>query len=145
MLTFMPISPEFSVPWMVIGLLTIACGVLVLAWPQLLYSVLAAYLIISGILGFYYGSPPSLYFPPIIAGGLILVFPNLLSYLLATLLFIIGLIMCLSLGLLLVGGLAIMMAVVIFLAPRIIAYLIASYFILIGVLLIATRATTFFN
>jgi len=72
-------------------------------------------------------------------------FPNLLSYLLATLLFIIGLIMCLSLGLLLVGGLAIMMAVVIFLAPRIIAYLIASYFILIGVLLIATRATTFFN
>jgi hypothetical protein len=116
--------------------LSILIGVLIFIRPQVLYYLVAGYLLIGGIVAFVFNFPPVLAVTSIIAGLLILIFPRLIPYLFATHLLVIGIFAYMG-GLILTGSLVVIIGILLFALPNSIAYVIASYLLINGLVTLA--------
>lgn len=114
-------------------ILAIATGILTLIYPEFLYLIAAAYLIVLGVMMVVYKIPAIIAAFPIVAGALIFLFPELIPYTFAAFLGFFGLILLMAFQFGIIGFLTLIIAVLIVMNPDSVAYLIAAFLMLYGV------------
>jgi len=115
------------------ALLAIITGILTLVYPQFLYMIAGAYLIVTGLVFFFFNFNTFLTAVTILAGILIYIFPNFIPYTFAFFLLILGITTAMSGGLSFIGIISILLAVLLLSVPGSIAYFIAAFMLLYGI------------
>ena len=121
--------------------LSILIGLLILIRPQVLFYLVAGYLLIGGIVAFVFDFPLVIAVSSMAAGLLILIFPRLIPYLFAFHLLVVGILAFWG-GLVLLGSLAALMGILLFALPNSIAYVIAIYLLVNGLITLAPLLKT---
>jgi hypothetical protein len=115
------------------GLVALATGILTLIRPDMLTTIIAAYLIASGLIAFFFRSAMFTGAAAITAGIFIFAFPNLIPYAFAIFLLIMAFGSIMSGGLSFFGIIAFIFALVIISDPNLVKYGIAAFLVFYGV------------
>lgn len=115
------------------GLVALAAGIFTLVQPDMLTTIIAAYLIASGLIYFFFRSAMFMGAAAITAGIFIFAFPNLIPYAFAFFLLIMAFGSILSGGLSLFGIIAFIFALLIISNPDLVKYGIAAFLVFYGV------------
>ncbi|MFP8489869.1 hypothetical protein ACKGJO_12340 [Gracilimonas sp. Q87] len=122
-------------------LLTLATGVLTLAFPNFLYLIAGGYLLALGLMFMAFKFPGAVTALPIVAGILIFIFPELIPFTFAGFLGLFGILMLFGLSFSVLGIITIIIAVMIIMNPDSVAYFIAFFMLTYAV----SNLIQFFN
>ena len=116
------------------ALLALITGILTLSMPDVLFVIIAAYLIANGLIYVFGKSALFIGSGSIVIGIFIFAFPDLIPYAFAAFLLILSLGTILSVGLSLLGIVAFICALIIISNPSIVSYVVAAFLLFYGVL-----------
>src|SRR5690625_186392 len=114
-------------------ILAIATGILTIIYPNLLYLIVAGYLLLLGIMMVYFKMPPLLAAFPVVAGILIFLLPELIPYTFAAFLGFFGFILLLWFQFGSACGLTLFIALLTLLVPVSIAFIFGLFLLVCGV------------
>lgn len=115
------------------GLIALLTGAFTLVWPDLLPTIIAAYLIATGLVFFFFRSAVFIGAAAVVAGIFVFAFPNLIPFAFAFFLLVLALGTLLSGGLSLIGIIAFIFALIIISNPSFVNYTIAAFLLFYGV------------
>lgn len=131
---YMEIKEENPNRRLINGLIAVLTGVFTLIWPDFLPVLIAAYLISTGIVYFFFRKAAFIGAASIVAGIFIFAFENLIPYAFAFFLFILAFGSILSGGLSLIGIMAFIFGLIIISNPVFVTYVIAGFLLFYGLL-----------